>query len=246
MSVYAGPADWWTNDTNDGRTHIATKGIVQSGLILNLDAGVSLSYPGSGNTWTDLTSSGYNGTLFASPTFTSNNGGGIVLNGTTQYGTSTMPNPLAETVTVWARSATANWNEYGWLSSSRGVNGHIIHPWLNTKEVQLYVYDSTGGVAKMVGSVFPSDITIPHMYTYTTNGSNSHKLYLDGDLVFTNTTGTITRTSSPTNVTYYYGKDSTLARYGNGTLHNVLRYNRELTAIEVQQNFNALRGRFGI
>lgn len=232
--------------TDAGRQRVNDVCIVKNGLILQLDAGDSRSYSGSGSSWNDLTSSNYDGTLVASPSFSSANGGGIVLNGTSQYGTSTMPNPLAETVMILAKSGTTNWNEYGWLSSSRGQNGHIIHPWISTKEVQLFIYDETGGVAKMVGSVFPSDITIPHAYTYTTNGSNSHKLYLDGDLVFTNTTGTITRTASPTNVSYYYGLDSPFSRYGNGTLYAVLRYNRELSDKEITQNYNALKWRFSI
>ena len=27
MGLFAGPADWWTDGTNEGRTHIATKGV---------------------------------------------------------------------------------------------------------------------------------------------------------------------------------------------------------------------------
>ena len=37
--------------------------IITSGLILNLDASNSYSYPGSGTTWTDISGNGYNGTL---------------------------------------------------------------------------------------------------------------------------------------------------------------------------------------
>ncbi len=71
MSVYSGPADWWTDGTNSGRTHAATKGIVQSGLVLNLDAGVSSSYPGSGTTWFDLSGNSNNGAING-PTFNAN------------------------------------------------------------------------------------------------------------------------------------------------------------------------------
>ncbi|NBX87021.1 MAG: hypothetical protein EBQ97_00680 [Bacteroidetes bacterium] len=63
MSVYAGPADWWTDRTNDGRYHIDTKGIVQTGLVYHLDAGVTQSYSGSGTTWSDLTSNAINATI---------------------------------------------------------------------------------------------------------------------------------------------------------------------------------------
>ena len=35
-------------------------------------------------------------------------------------------------------------------------------------------------------------------------------------------------------------------RYWNGKISNFKTYNRVLTAAEIQQNFNALRGRFGL
>ena len=43
--------------------------IITNGLVLYLDAGNQLSYPGSGTTWTDLSRSQTNGTLVNSPAF---------------------------------------------------------------------------------------------------------------------------------------------------------------------------------
>lgn len=54
-------------------------------LKLNLDAGNSLSYPGTGTTWTDLSGSNNNGTLLNGLTFDSGNGGSIVFDGTDDY-----------------------------------------------------------------------------------------------------------------------------------------------------------------
>ena len=55
--------------------------IVDSGLVLALDAADRNSYPGSGTTWTDLSGRGNNGTLTNGPTYSSVNGGSIVLMG---------------------------------------------------------------------------------------------------------------------------------------------------------------------
>ena len=44
--------------------------IVTDGLVLNLDAGNSASYPGSGTTWSDLSGNGRTATINGSPTFT--------------------------------------------------------------------------------------------------------------------------------------------------------------------------------
>jgi len=59
--------------------------IVTSGLVLQLDAANTKSYPGSGTTWTDLSGNGNNGTLTNSPTFSSANGGIFTFNGTNQF-----------------------------------------------------------------------------------------------------------------------------------------------------------------
>jgi hypothetical protein len=42
------------------------------------------------------------------------------------------------------------------------------------------------------------------------------------------------------------GVATSLGAYYRGNISNFKIYNRALTAAEVQQNFNALRGRFGI
>ncbi len=59
--------------------------VVKDGLVVCLDAGNPKSYPGTGNTWYDLTINGNNGTLTNGPTFSSINGGGIVFDGINDY-----------------------------------------------------------------------------------------------------------------------------------------------------------------
>ena len=58
--------------------------ITTEGLVLCLDAGNPKSYPGSGTTWFNLCGS-VNGTLVNGPTFSSANGGVIVLDGVNDY-----------------------------------------------------------------------------------------------------------------------------------------------------------------
>jgi hypothetical protein len=220
--------------------------IVRDGLVLYLDAGSPNSFPlvNQSTTWKDISGNANNGTLTNGPTFNSANGGGIVLDGVNDYIDSTFVNPFAETVMVWVKSNTTNWNENGWISSSRRQNGHIIHPNISTKTVAFYVSNSSGG-AVIIGSTTLTDITLPHLYCFTTNGSNSHKIYIDDTFISENTTS-ITRTLTPTSQTWYIGRDDTTSRYGNGAFYNVLRYNRALSSQEILQNFNATRARFGI
>ena len=118
MGVYGGVEPTWAAQTNAGRTHIATKGVVQSGLVLNLDAGASTSYPGSGTTWTDLSGNGNNGSLVNGPTFNSSNGGSISFDGSNDEVICT--NNASVQITVGTISAWFNAN-----NGNSGYNGII-------------------------------------------------------------------------------------------------------------------------
>ena len=223
--------------------------IVTDGLVLCLDAGNSKSYPGSGTTWTDLSGNGVIGTLSATNIgYDSANGGSLSFDGTDDFVTYNMANPFAETVIVWAKSATTNWNENGWMSSARGENGHLIHPVANQKTVQFYVGNPTPN--PFIGTGTPDNIMIPHMYSYNTNGTNLHIAYIDATEVARSTESLTfpagTRNTTPSSSTSYLGKDSTLTRWGNGNIYSCLRYNRALTATEIAQNYDALKGRYGL
>ena len=221
------------------------KPIVTSGLVLYLDAANRKSYPGSGTVWTDLSGNGITGTLSATNIgYDSANGGSLSFDGTDDFVTYSLASPFAETVIVWAKSAGNNWNTDGWMSHSRSINGHHIHPSANVKRMEYYVADSTGGSSVFIGAYVPTvEITTPHMYSYTTNGSNLHKGYFDVTEVVSSSSS-ITRTTTPTAVTQYLGKDSVLTRFGNGNIYACLRYNRALTATEIAQNYNALKSRY--
>ncbi|MCX8486038.1 MAG: hypothetical protein ORN53_02465, partial [Crocinitomicaceae bacterium] len=70
----------------DERGMIVTKpfyapAIVTNGLVLYLDAANPASYPGSGTTWTDITSSGNIGTFIGATSYSSSDGGTMVFNG---------------------------------------------------------------------------------------------------------------------------------------------------------------------
>ena len=73
-------------------------------------------------------------------------------------------------------------------------------------------------------------------------GTNQSKLYVDGKLKASasNFTTNIAGTD------FVIGKDRTGNDFFGGNISIVKYYNRALTAAEVQQNFNAFRGRYGI
>jgi hypothetical protein len=59
--------------------------IVRNGLVLNIDASKSNSYPGAGNTIYDLSGSGNTGTFVNGPTFSTSNGGSLFFDNVNDY-----------------------------------------------------------------------------------------------------------------------------------------------------------------
>jgi len=216
--------------------------IVTDGLVLCLDAGNPKSYPGSGTSWSDLSGEGNNGTLTNGPTYSSSNRGSIVFDGTNDYvsvSNSSSLNSSTNTLICWAKSNTATWNEYGFLMSKRDV--FVMHPQINIKTVRLYYRLNNAWQSE---SVTPENITIWNMYACSWDGTTL-SAYLNGNLINSGVkTGPLN--TADTGVLEIGRDDGIGSRVFNGNISQVKIYNRALTAAEIQQNFNATRGRFGI
>ena len=247
MSVFAGPADWWTNGTNDGRTHIATKGIVQSGLVLNLDPGSTSSYVGSGTTVTDLSISNNNGTLTNGPTFSTNNGGLFVLDGTNDEIVAANASSLnftgAHSFSVWINYTA--WGFFpGFLSkgyaTTGGYSGHIRGDY----SIWYEFTDSVGTRQIYNPTTVITGLNAWYNVVCVYTGSLM-QIYINGVPAgtgnpITATLGTITNSVSIGKLQYDTGYCFT------GSIGPTQMYNVALTQTQVLQNFNALRGRFGI
>jgi hypothetical protein len=84
--------------------------VVTDGLVLALDAADTNSYPGSGTTWNDLSGNGNTGTLTNGPTYSSDNGGSIVFDGTNDYVplVNNLGDPQQFTIEFWAYPTELN------------------------------------------------------------------------------------------------------------------------------------------
>ena len=251
MGAFAGIERNWASQTNTGRTHIATKGIVQSGLVLNLDAGVSSSYPGSGTTLTDLSGGGNTGTLTNGPTYNSANGGSLVFDGSNDYATieanSSFQLGNGYTLCAWVKAS----NNPGNYAGICGTFDVIPSAYFGSN---FSIQPSTQTFYFLVGG--SSTYYIPALTTYTigqwyyligTISGAECKFYINGTL---NTTYTQPSASSAPGATtkfkmgrFYQNTDNF---YFNGNIATCKFYNRALTAQEIQQNFNATRSRYSI
>jgi hypothetical protein len=215
--------------------------ITTDGLILFLDAANPKSYIGSGTNWVDLVGN-TNATLVGTPTFSSAALGSFTLNGSSQYATVSNVYNFATsnqlTAMVWAKSAVANWNDFGFIISRR--DQFIIHPNAGAKDVACYVNTTTGGWQAV--SFTPSSITVYNNYCMTYN-AGTLITYLNGVYASNNNVGaTLTSDTGVVEI----GKDDGLSRYLNGSISSVILYNRALSASEILNNYNATRAKFGL
>jgi hypothetical protein len=212
--------------------------IVMNGLVLCLDAGNAKSYPGSGTTWTDLSGNSNNGTITGS-TYSSSNGGSIVFNGTSDEVICT--NNASVQITVGTISAWINAS-----STNTGVNGIIakqsawgLFVWDNT----LRAYDWGNSVDRNTGITVGNGAWnyVAMSFTETVGTpSNNAIIYLNGTAVLTTTVKHANH-----NVTVQIGEANAAQHFG-GNISQASVYNRVLTAAEIRQNYNSLRGRYGI
>jgi hypothetical protein len=130
-----------------------------------------------------------------------------------------------------------------------------------------------GGSAWEYAIYTPTTGNLLYLYTWNTSGSNPvygnqltigaantwyhHCWVADGTSAYVYINGVLINSTSPknglstmgtgsNNLTIGAGGDGSGFRYLNGKLGSVKTYNRALSATEVQQNFEAHRGRYGI
>jgi hypothetical protein len=212
--------------------------IITSGLVLNLDAGNAASYPGSGTVWTDLSGNGNNGTLVNGPTYSSANGGTIVFDGTDDK--VTCGNAASLQITVGTISAWINAT-----SDNSGYNGIITKQlaWgLFVRDNLLVTYDWGNGADRSTGVTVGNSTWkyVAMSFTETIGTpSNNAIIYINGSAVLTTTVRHVNQSVQVTT-------DGNATQCMAGKIAQITIYNRALSSTEVTQNYNALRGRYGL
>jgi hypothetical protein len=223
--------------------------IVMPGLILNLDAGITQSYSGSGTTWTDINGLGQNnnGTLINGPTFNSDNGGSIVFDGVDDYvdcGNDSSLN-ITTGVTlgcVFSGGTTGPFDretaiQKGFFTQNPGMYGLQF---VNNKA--RFALWNSGGDNRFFDS--SAQIINSIKYVICTWDGFTMKIYINGVLDSSQSYSTTLSTN-----TQNLGVGKSITENGNyfgGNIYTSQVYNRALSAAEVLQNYNSLKGRFGL
>ena len=227
---------------------------ITDGLLVYLDAANPKSYPGSGTDWTDLSGNGHNATLVNSPTHNTDVGF-ISFNGTDQYADHTVDTISTGTTNftfeVWFKMRTLPTAQYG-------ANGHI---WggENGNDVVMYVNPASSGESQLnlvyddsrysgAGHNTSGTITANNWVQWTcqgkTDGTIAH--YLNGKLDRTFNATVSGQETKNRNLDAMIARDSRYGGYSELDCAVIKEYHRILTADEGAQNFEALRGRFGL
>lgn len=221
--------------------------IVTDGLVLHLDAANTISYSGSGTAWNDLSDNG-NAAMVNTPVFNSTSPKNFSFDATNEYfslsGNSEMAMDGDVTLISWFKQNTTSsphqttvctainyraglklMSHYhgpvsAWLANSDGSDSEVLSSSLNIEGDGLWHQaattrsSSTGFLTIYVDGVLKNSAT---SYTGLTNLAGNPAVGVDY-----HSTG------------YYY----------NGNIAMCTAYNKVLTTLEIQQNYNQFKSRF--
>ena len=220
-------------------TQYAFGKIVTNGLILALDAADKNSYPGTGTAWNDISGRNANGTIVGSIAF--------VNSGAQSY----------------FNFATANDSNY--ISSAVSQNYLDFTVVLRPD----FTYNQTNGIAGLIGTNTPASLADSSLRFGNVSGTGPWTIANPGnvnDWASTSTTFYVNGTASntlvsgwnifggyrtnqspfPSSFSYHLGSSAYTSRGFQGRIACIYMYNRQLSANEQLQNYNALKSRFGL
>lgn len=231
--------------------------VVTSGLLLYVDAANPKSYPGSGGTWTDVSGRGLAATINNPQTFSTAFGGGINTPANQITTFISMPIQALQNLTsgsVWTMEWTLTI-----LSGTAGVR-YGPHMTIGGGNEFIWVYDTnTPGTnvmylfnSSLITSTNPLfEYNVPLTLSITRNVT-AYRVYKNGVFAaeYTGLGGDF-NTKNIQSWVLDQEQDSVGGGFDvnqnlNANWHNVRLYDRILTDSEILQNFNALRGRYGL
>jgi hypothetical protein len=218
--------------------------IVTQGLVLNLDAAIKGSYPGTGTTWTDVSNNRNNGTLINGPTFSSADYGSIVFDGVDDYvscGNVLFNNVSAVTISIWVNIQTfTNGNTIISKGAQAEGSNTTFAAWIiSSSSIRNRFYNSTETSGLVDTGTLSQNTWYNLTWTYNGSAITGYTNSIVGETAALS--GPLKTNTNPLNIARsIYGNNTQMICSGTQI------YNRALTQAEITQNFNALRGRYGI
>lgn len=203
-----------------------------SGLVIDLRAGKSASYSGSGSTWTDLSGNGNNATLQSTPTWSSTSGGRFTLDGTDHF---TLPAGMANFTSGLTISAYVNFGNVGtWerimdFGNGSTANNILFARFGNGSELTFEIYSGTTslGHCRIANGILENTWAT---YAVTVNGSVCN-IYRNGSSIHSAAYSGLPQNVSRSN--NYIGRSNWPDAYFDNGIAAFAMYNRALSASEI-------------
>jgi hypothetical protein len=208
--------------------------VVTDGLVLYLDAANKRSYPGSGTTWYDLSGKNNHATMINGVTFSSNSAkGSMFFDGDNDRVDINSLGTYSQYTIMYFL------NRYGGNRMPFGATSDLFYHFGDNS--WRYVHGGVGGEF-----YYPKTVSIPDNtwgnWAFSYNGQ-SVKVYRQ----------TVYEGEQATTGTANFGVGIKLGYYSGGSAYtfsglmsNIMIYNKALSQDQIKQNFNALKGRYGL
>ena len=222
---------------------VAPAVISTTDLLLYLDADNPSSYPGTGNTWYDLSTNTNHGTIAStSMANSSSSPKTFSFNGTSgnnvSFVSSKFNTPYTGKTVIVAAKMDANFgtNLYRALFGNNPTRNFNLYIYNNGSNYQIHFSAGSWGLSDVV------PLVTGQWYVFAaTQDANTIRYYLNGVSVGTTTSAPLYQYQSSSNE--FLGMAD---NYWYGDINTALIYKRCLSSAEILQNFDALKSRFGL
>ena len=256
---------YYAGQTDKVCVNIDYQPIITNGLVLNLDAGFTPSYPKTNTTWYDVSSGGNDGTLINGPTYNSANEGSIVFDGVddilscngvnNDFFNSLYPNGIS--ILTWIKlpsdfsipngdgrsilyrgsgGASGNW----WHFSINQSNGNPVLRWWVGDGGSYNPWLHLSSTKLNVNTFYYCGLT----WAPTSSTQATTKIYLNNNEIYSNVATKNVGLSQLSATIFGNYPDSNWSP--QMSQYNLSVYNRALSASEITQNYNATKSRFGL
>jgi len=213
--------------------------IVTEGLLVYFDGGNPKSYPRTGTNWQNIAGGANNAVLTNGPTYSTENGGSLVFDGTNDY---------ADVGSSASILSSTTYTKMAFVyPTSHSTSNNIISGG-NTGQHAFWL---AGGNKFQAGhngnwSIVVSNSTVPlNTWTFgatTYSSTSGWEIYHNGRREATSVTNTtFTGTGN-----IFIGSYGAASNTFTGRISCVVVYNRVLSQDEILQNYDVLRSRFGL
>ena len=236
---------------------IVSPNINPTGLMLALDATNSRSYPGTGNTWYDVSGNNYNFTLNNSPSFTTHKNTPCfnVVGGSSQHilRNGSYTQDFGSNATIFIVMSSISNNGFGGCSRlmacSAGEVGNVDFTTYfclascDTSRYGLWYKNSPGGLYP--ASVLQTANDDFKIITLRWTAGSTTQYFVNGVQESSTTITSAFNYASVTRMTFGSNANGT-QEFGTFRIAGVYMYARNMSDNEIKQNYNALRVRYGL